>query len=431
VKSDAALRLHLFVVITALAGLAGLTLAIVRSPFSLSPLLVALLLAAMTADVMTVELGSISVSTAYPILVATVILLGPAVGGLVAGLSAIPSALLVSERRLLRGVFNSGQLTLAFLAAGWVYGLAGGRALAGAPLSVSEIPGVVLPLALVAATALLINTSMVAVVVTLSSGVSLLSVWKSSFAWSIPVQASLTLLALSLAQVVAAEGIVGLGLFAVPLLIARQFYERYVTLRRTYADTVRSLVAVIEAKDSYTKGHSERVAAYSVEIARRLGFNDQRIERIELAALLHDLGKVGISKEILSKSSRLNQAEYREIQTHPEIGARIIESVPFLADLIPFIATHHERIDGSGYGSQLSGEDIPVEARVLSVADAFDAMTSSRPYRAALSREETVRELRRCAGQQFDPVVVEVFVEALDNSVFAAAEPTAVIDEAG
>jgi putative nucleotidyltransferase with HDIG domain len=307
---------------------------------------------------------------------------------------------------------------LVALAGGWAYVAVGGRLIAGAPLRTAEIPGVILPLILLTFVSFTVNSSLVAAVVSLSSGRSLLEVWKSSFTWTIPAESALAVLALALAQVVASEGIVGLGLFVVPLIIAGQFYERYVALRRTYADTVRSLVAVIEAKDSYTKGHSERVACYSVDIGRRLGFSDRRVERIELAALLHDLGKVAISRNILLKKSPLDDDEYEAIRSHPDIGAHIIESVPFLADLVQVILSHHERVDGAGYGSQLTGEQIPLEARVLSVADAFDAMTSSRPYRAAMSRDSTVRELRRNAGQQFDQVIVETFAEALANGAF-------------
>jgi putative nucleotidyltransferase with HDIG domain len=396
-----------------------------------SPILVALIIVAILADVLTVELPSVSVSITYPVLAATIMLLGAPTAGVVAGLSTIPAAFMVKEKAVVRGFFNSGQLALTYLCSGLIYAMAGGPELFGHPLSATSIPHAIVPLALLAIASFAVNTTLVGIGVTIKEGIPFTEVWKSSFAWTIPTQAALTILALALAQIVASEGTVGLALFVVPLLIAQQFYERYVRLRTAYRDTVKSLVAVIEAKDAYTRGHSERVAAYAVAIARQLGLDDQRVERIELAALLHDLGKVAVSRDILSKKSRLDDDEFRLIQAHPEVGARIIESVPFLSDLVPYIASHHERMDGSGYGEQLTGEQIPVEARLLSVADAFDAMTSSRPYRAALTHEATIAELRRCAGQQFDPVIVEVFIEALSSGTFQDSEHCAAVhDEA-
>ncbi|HEY3317405.1 MAG TPA: HD-GYP domain-containing protein [Coriobacteriia bacterium] len=417
------LRLRLFAGLTLLSAVAALSATLAVQRPAPSPLLIALVLVAAFSEVLPVQLASMTVSITTAVCAAATILLGPAAGGLVTGVSAVPASLMVKEQPILRGSFNVGQLTLAALAGGWVYTLAGGRPLGAAPLTGPQMPGMMLPLAGLAVGAFLINTTFVGAFIAIRSETPFLTVWKSSFVWTVPAQAALAVLALALAQVVASEGIVGLALFVVPLMIARQFYERYMLLKRTYADTVRSLVAVIEAKDLYTKGHSERVAAYSVDIARRLGLGNQKIERIELAALLHDLGKVGISRSILLKSSPLTDEELSAIKMHPEIGARIIENVPFLADLVPLISAHHERIDGTGYGSQLAGEAIPIEARILGVADAFDAMTSSRPYRAAMSREDTVFELTHCAGEQFDRVIVETFIESLADGNFGDSPP--------
>lgn len=412
-KTD--LRLRTFAAILVVAGALGVALSYHLSPLTPSYLLLALAFFAMLGDILTVQISSVSVSMTYPVLGATIILLGPTAAGIVAAASPLPSAFSVKEKPIVRGLFNIGQLCFTTVVAGWVYLALGGRLLAGSPLVASEIPRVILPLVGMALVTFALNTVLVAAGVTMMIGVPFLRVWRSSFAWTIPTQASLTLLALALSQVVASEGVVGLALFAVPLLISRQFYERYIGLRKAYSDTVRSLVAVIEAKDAYTRGHSERVARYAVEVSRRLGFSDQRVERMELAALLHDLGKVAVRKDVLAKPGRLNEEELAEIRSHPDIGARIIESVPFLSDLVPLISAHHERMDGSGYGAQLVGDEIPLEARVLSVADAFDAMTSSRPYRSPMTVDATVCELRRCAGQQFDPLIVETFIEAVSE----------------
>lgn len=424
------LRLRLYAVAVFCCGITGVAVSLGAMPVVVTPSGVALVVVAMLADALTVQLSSVSVSMTHPVLAASCMLLGPTTGGIVAAMSALPSAFAVKEKPIVRALVNTGQLAVSYTLAGWMYLWAGGRLLSGAAFAANEIPHVLLPLVLLAVTAFTVNTTLVGIAVSLNTGIPFVTVWKSSFSWTIPTQAALTVLALALAQVVASEEVVGLALFVIPLMIARQFYERYVTLKRTYAGTVRSLVAVIEAKDAYTRGHSERVASYSVDIAKRLGFSDERVERVELAALLHDLGKVGISRTILLKKSRLSDEEFGVIKTHPDIGASIIQEVPFLSDLVPFIAGHHERYDGSGYGCHLQGEQIPMEARVLGVADAFDAMTSSRPYRPAMSVEETLRELRRCAGGQFDQVIVETFVEALTSGAFADVIPKAVVDEA-
>jgi putative nucleotidyltransferase with HDIG domain len=199
----------------------------------------------------------------------------------------------------------------------------------------------------------------------------------------------------------------------VPLLVARQTHRRYLSLRETYAETVRSLVAALEAKDPYTKGHSVRVARIAVAVARRMGFEDAEVERIEYAALLHDLGKIGISRSVLSKPGALTNDEFDRIREHPDIAARILESVPFLEDVRPVVQDHHERVDGLGYGRGLAGEELSTPARILAAADSFDAMTADRPYRDAMPEASAVAELRSNAGSQFDPLVVEALIAVL------------------
>jgi putative nucleotidyltransferase with HDIG domain len=177
------------------------------------------------------------------------------------------------------------------------------------------------------------------------------------------------------------------------------------------------LTRAIEARDPYTQGHSARVTALAEEVARRLGWSSDQLATLRIGGPLHDIGKLAVSDEVLCKEGRLDDAEFAQIQEHPKIGARILLRMAALREAIPYVLYHHERWDGCGYPSGKAGEEIPVEARVLAVADAFDAMTSDRPYRRALSREEALAEVERCAGTQFDPKIARVFLE-----VFAGAE---------
>lgn len=179
--------------------------------------------------------------------------------------------------------------------------------------------------------------------------------------------------------------------------------------------TLQALVATVDAKDSYTARHSISVANYATAIASRLGYDQAELADIERAALLHDVGKIGTPEAILLKPAKLDAAEFAVMSEHSEAGGHIIESVPSLAHLMPVIRGHHERWDGSGYPDGLVGEDVPQAARILAVADAFDAMTSARPYREPISVDAARAELLSCSGRQFDPGAVVALLDALDH----------------
>jgi HD-GYP domain-containing protein (c-di-GMP phosphodiesterase class II) len=172
-----------------------------------------------------------------------------------------------------------------------------------------------------------------------------------------------------------------------------------------------TLSRAIEVRDPYTRGHSARVTAIAEAIARRLSWDQERLELLHVGGPLHDVGKLGVSEEVLAKPGRLDEQELAQIREHPKFGARILMRVAALHGALPYVLYHHERWDGRGYPTGRAGMEIPLEARVLAVADAFDAMTSDRPYRPALDREEALAEVARCAGTQFDPEIVRIFLE--------------------
>jgi putative nucleotidyltransferase with HDIG domain len=197
----------------------------------------------------------------------------------------------------------------------------------------------------------------------------------------------------------------------------KQLAEKNKDLSTAYTQTVRTLAEAIDAKDSYTRGHSERVAVYASRIARQMNLRKEMIERVYFSGLLHDVGKIGIPDAIITKPSRLTEEEYLEIQKHPEIGAKILEPVEFLKHIVPCVRHHHEWYDGSasGYPMRLSGDQIPQPSRIILVADTVEAMTSDRPYRNALPLETVVRELHKYSGSQFDPSCVEAFLALLEE----------------
>ncbi|MEW6106572.1 MAG: HD domain-containing phosphohydrolase [Bacillota bacterium] len=201
-----------------------------------------------------------------------------------------------------------------------------------------------------------------------------------------------------------------LGIVASQVGLALENARLYLSLREYYLSAVRALAAALEAKDVYTRGHSLRVAQWARACARVLGLGAEEQEQVYLAGLLHDLGKIGVREDILLKPGRLNEEERKEMQSHPVVGARILEPARFPPAVIAAVRLHHEDYGGGGYPEGLVGEEIPLLARIIRVADAYDAMTSARPYREALSAQQAREELSRCAGRQFDPRVVEAFL---------------------
>jgi len=191
--------------------------------------------------------------------------------------------------------------------------------------------------------------------------------------------------------------------------------EQQQRLERSALEMVTALAAALEAKDPYTCGHSERVTRYAVQLAWKVGLDSREIENLTLAGQLHDIGKIGIREEVLNKPGKLTDEEFDHIKSHPLTGVQILQKVDSLAAALPIVRHHHERYDGKGYPDGLAGEDIPLPARVVAVADAFDAMTSSRAYRSALPTAEARRRLLEGSGTQFDTELVEVFVGLLDS----------------
>jgi HD-GYP domain-containing protein (c-di-GMP phosphodiesterase class II) len=199
------------------------------------------------------------------------------------------------------------------------------------------------------------------------------------------------------------------------IAVALENASLYKELDELFLSSIRAIVEAVDAKDPYTRGHSARVVSYALIIGESLNMDKEVLKELEISAILHDVGKIGIPDNILGKPGKLTEREYAFMKRHPEFGAAIIEPISKLRMLIPNILHHHERLDGGGYPSGLKGSEIPVPARIICVADSFDAMTTDRPYRKRKSITAAFNELKRCSNTQFDPEFVEIFIEQYNN----------------
>lgn len=353
---------------------------------------------------------SAAMSVSFLITYAVLVLFGPAAAVFVEAVSVLNVDDLRLRLPALTIGFNAGQLIISMGLAGFAYSFTGGQY--GNPSNLTY-PYALIPIFLSATTFFIINTFLVSLYISFADDSSLTSVWAYEFKWMIPNHYALTIIGVVLAYLFKNVGPAGIFLLIIPLLIARQTFQVFMKLKSAYLETVQSLVQALEAKDPYTRGHSERVAEYAEKIARQLRLSEEMVEMTRYAALLHDVGKIGISRRILNKPSRLSKDEYELVQEHPRIGAKIIQEVDFLREPLSAVLYHHEHIDGSGYAFGLQGEEIPLLAKILTVADSFDAMTSARPYRDGMNFEEAFEELKRCCGSQFDHPTAEAFLIAM------------------
>lgn len=250
----------------------------------------------------------------------------------------------------------------------------------------------------------------------------MMQIWKTSFFGMLINVVLVSLLGIILAFSYNSYRIGGLLLFFIPLLLARYTFKLYLDMRKNYFDTMNVLVRAIEASDPYTSGHSLRVSAYSEAIAKQLGLPQGKIDVIKSAALLHDIGKIGIDKNILNKTGQLKDEEFEAIKSHTEIGATIVADLSYLANISDIIRHHHERNDGKGYPDGLSHNNIPLETSILTIADSFDAMTTNRPYRHSLSLEDALSEMKKNAGTQFNPDIIDDSIIALRNTYYNLSE---------
>ena len=371
------------------------------------------------------EAGSMSLG--FAITFASLLRFGPEAAVLVGTACSLSCGLFPKRQPLFQLAFNTALGVVEALAGGLVYVVANGGSLTvhGAQTFAAVLASV--------ATFFTINTWGVATIIGLCSGNTPWRVWRDNFLWTAPgyfASASISALAVMLFK----SSVPAAVLFVLPVLYL--IYHTYVTyskhmdenlehvkaleagqqeLSELYLATIKSFALAVDAKDPYTHQHVLRVQHYAVAIAKEMGLTGDDLEAVSTGALLHDIGKLGVAENVLLKPGKLTREEFEEIKQHPEIGAMILNPVRFPWPVLPIVRHHHEKWDGSGYPDGLKGEEIPLNARIMAVADVYDALTSTRSYREAWSHQRAVELITSEAGTHFDPQVVDAFLRVIDE----------------
>ena len=341
---------------------------------------------------------------------AGILVLGPVPTALAEFAATLLLQLGFQRRPFHKAVFNASSFAGTVILAGWVFQLLGG--VPGRPLM---FPGVLLPLVGMGVTYYTLNTMIVSLVIALSEGRKTWRIWQVNYLWTVFHMVASLPFGAALAAAYHGLGAWAVVLFILPLLLARYSFKLYIETKRDLIDFAGVLAGVIDEFDPYTRMHSQRVSAYAAQLAREMGLTEREVERVEYAGLLHDIGKIKMSqRELIVKKGRLTPEEMQRISLHAGLGADILARVRAFRGISSLVRYHHERMDGNGYHRLPAGE-LELGARILMVADAFDAMTSDRVYRKALPVEEAMAELRRCAGSQFDPDVVAALERLLER----------------
>lgn len=387
---------------------------------------------------------SSAVSVAFAATIAAYVLFGPQIAILVNLAAAAVNAVTPKPKPFEKVAFNTGALTISAFVAATTYQLVGGQVPPG------QIVPTILAVAISSLVYFAVNSSLTATIISMTTGQRFVEIYRENYSWMVVNWLATGVNGAALALAYQSLQVVGALAFIMPLGVAWYSFKLYMskskelrkrndeleTLNRTlemknlqlegtHLSVIGALVGALEAKDTYTKGHSSVTMAHAVALARKFGLPNDDINAIQLGALFHDIGKVGLPEQILCKAGALTPAEWDEMKAHPVIGANLVAHVPTLERVAPIVEAHHERYDGTGYPHQLRGDAIPFPAQIVTVADSFHAMISPRAYRPAMTKAAALAELRRCSGSQFNPVVVDAFVELIEDEARGVRQDTA------
>jgi len=351
--------------------------------------------------------GSVSVN--FGISLASLIIFGPSTAIIVTFISIFNIREFIKRVPYYRHLFNAGQYLISMGIASLVFEVLYDRS--NMDFFYAKNIGFVLAAAYIF---FFLNTLLTAGAISINEGINFANVWIFNFAWLIPFQLFLAAMAIAIAFLYNISPFT-LLFTSLPLMIAQYTYLLRVKERRALLNSILQIVKIMEAKDKYTAGHSVRVAEYSEKVARQMKLNEYDIELLANLANLHDLGKIQVDLSVLNKPGSFNKADWEEVKKHPLVGYNIVKEITFLKSEASAILHHHERMDGKGYPDGIKGDEISLYAKILMVADSYDAMTTDRPYRLALTMQEAIDELKSNSGTQFDPKVCSIMIELLEG----------------
>ncbi|MGV8983482.1 HD-GYP domain-containing protein [Clostridium sp.] len=364
----------------------------------------------------TVTYRNISFSTSFAITVASFILFG--------AINAILILVLGVLLRLLKTnngykhifntpfygtLFNCCGFTIPIIFGNYFYKLAGGTAYNG------KLNNNLLPIIVFGIVFYIINTFIISIVYSITNNKGIIYSFLSNFKLVLLNTFAMTPFGILFAYIFNLYSYGGVFLILTPILLARYTFSLYIQTKSQYVQTVDALMLAMEARDKYTEGHSQRVAEISVRIAKELKYSDWKIERLNMAALLHDVGKIGIDDQILNKPGKLTNEEFDIIKTHPLIGYNILKDIKNLENILPVVHYHHERYDGKGYPDGKKAEELSIDVFIVQLADSIDAMASDRLYRKAFTHDVIIEEVKKCSGTQFHPEVVGAYLKMLEK----------------
>jgi HD-GYP domain-containing protein (c-di-GMP phosphodiesterase class II) len=428
-------KLNAFVLTVATLGALAVVQAIRTAELSaVDPLMLAVLvvLAAATQRMPVFLFRSSAISVSFAAVIASFVLYGTPVGVLVSLFQSAVNAFTPTRKPLRKATFNAGSLATSAFIGGEVYRLAGGH------VPPTDIAGTLLAVTASAAAYFVANTLFTAVVIALAERQSIAQVWKTNYSW-MPVNFLATAAqGAALAMASQALGVFGVAVFTLPLAVAWYSFKLYMAkstevrernaqlqtvndmlqrtndrLEESHLSVIGALIGALEAKQTERAAAAAKTMSLAVAVAETLGLGQDDQNAIKLGALFHDIGTIGVPEHLLRKPGALDAAEWSEVKAHPTIGANLLANVPMLERVRPIVLSHHERYDGTGYPQGLREDQIPLAAQIIAVADAYQAMTQTRPYRQAMTSKAALKELRANAGTQFNPVVVEAFISAV------------------
>ncbi|ABY95397.1 MULTISPECIES: HD-GYP domain-containing protein [Thermoanaerobacter] len=412
-------RVKIYISIIIALGLSFIIYSILNIPINrIVDIILFVFFAALAESMPIYVTKELAVSVAFAIDLMAILIFGPYQGALIASLGMTfrfpkyPDGRRVHIFNLpyYKVLFNASQLALSVGIGGLAYEYTGG-------IPATYIyPRYLLSAVLAAIVYYLLNTFIVAILLSLLLNKSFKYILTKDFKWMIPNFLFLAFLGIIMSEAFIRIGYISFILLFIPLLMIRYMFKLYMDSKQSYYDTINVLVKALDAKDKYTAGHSKNVEKIAALLCREFGLSESQTEMVRIAALLHDIGKIGVKEEVLNKPGKLTDEELSIIKEHPQKGYEILRDVPALKEASLWVKYHHEWYDGSGYPDGIKGDEIPLEAQILSLADVFDALVSDRPYRKAFSQEEAYKIILEHERTQFSPKIINAFKKAFEKN---------------